>query len=198
MTPIEAEKIIEKFHQTIKDLRPNAIVQSSKELPYASARIKYAHFVYAEHFIKDGFYVEAKTKETKEEMLKSFEKKYQELMESYGLIDSLFSDDPELINAEYRKYLEGLKNGIITNFRMPNPFGECEPVNEYHNFIGECWFLEHRTNLFSDNPLGAFIYDAVRNKAIKEKDKKILIEIVNTGLTRSVDYPEKTNSNKFI
>ncbi|MDD4290200.1 MAG: hypothetical protein PHH83_02880 [Patescibacteria group bacterium] len=198
MTPDEAKKIIEKFHQAIKDLRPNAIVQSSKELPCTSARIKYAHFVYVEHFIKDGFYIEAKTKETKEEMLKSFEKKYQALMESYGIIDSLFSEDPEPINAKYEEYLEGLKNGIITDFRLPNPFGECEPVNEFHNFIGECWFLEHHTNLFSDNPLGAFIYDAVRNKAMKEKDIKTLIEIVNTGLTRTVDYPNKTNSNKFI
>jgi len=92
MTHTEAKEIIEKFHQSIRDLRPDAIVQSTKELPYTSARIKYAHFVYGEHFIKDGFYAEAKTKETKEEMLKSFEKKYQELMESYGLIDSLFNE----------------------------------------------------------------------------------------------------------
>lgn len=51
MTPIEAEKIIEKFHQAIKDLRPNAIVQDSEKLPYTSTRIKYAHFVYGEHFM---------------------------------------------------------------------------------------------------------------------------------------------------
>ena len=198
MTPIEAEKIIEKFHQAIKDLRPNAIVQSSKELPYTFARIKYAHFVYAEHFIKDGFYVEAKTKETKEEMLKSFEKKYQELMESYGLIDSLFSEDPEPINAKYEEYLAGLKNGIITDFRLPNPFGECEPVNEFHNFIGECWFLEHHTDLFTDNALGAFIYDGIRNKATKEKDIKSIIEIANTSLTRAVNYPGKKNNAESV
>jgi hypothetical protein len=41
MTPIEAKIIIEKYHLSIKDLRPNAIVQSSKELPCTSARIKY-------------------------------------------------------------------------------------------------------------------------------------------------------------
>ena len=198
MTPIEAEKIIEKFHQAIRDLRPDAIVQSSKNLPCTAARIKYAHFVYGEHFIKDGFYIEAKTKETKEEMLKSFEKKYQELMESYGLIDSLFNEEPELTNAEYKKYLEGLKNGIITDFRLPNPFGECEPVHEYHKFIGECWFLEHRTDLFSDAPLGAFIYDGIRNKAIKEKDIKTLIEIANTSLTRAVSYPEKKSNAESV
>lgn len=195
MTPDESKEIIEKFHKSIKDLRPNAIVQSTKELPYTSARIKLAHFVYGEHLIKGGFYVKGKSPE---EILKLFEKNYQELMESYGLIDSFFSEDPEPINIEYRKYLEGLKNGIITNFRMPNPFGECEPVNEYHNFIGECWFLEHHTNLFSGNPLGAFIYDALRNKATKERDVKTLIEIFNTGLTRLVNYLEKTNNNKFI
>jgi|GEM_PF-1555868 len=195
MTYTEAKEIIEKFHQSIKDLRPNAIVQSTKELPYTSARIKFAHLVYGEYLVKDGFYIKGKSQE---EILKLFEKSYQELMESYGLIDSLFNEEPEPINAEYRKYLEGLRNGIITDFRLPNPFGECEPVNEYHNFIGECWFLEHRTNLFSDNPLGAFIYEAMRNKATKEQDVKTLIEIVNTGLTRSVDYPRKTANNKFI
>ena len=195
MTSEESKIIIEKFHQSIRDLRPDAIVQSTKNLPYTSARIKFAHFVYGEYLVKDGLYTKGKSQE---EILKSFEKSYQELMESYGLIDSLFNEEPEPINAAYKKYLEGLRNGTITDFRLPNPFGECEPVNEYHNFIGECWFLEHRTNLFSDNPLGAFIYEGVRNKAIKEQDIKTLIDIVNTGLTRSVDYPEKTNSNKFI
>ena len=198
MTPIEAEKIIEKFHQAIKDLRPNAIVQSSKELPYTFARIKYAHFIYAEHFIKDGFYVEAKTKETKEEMLKSFEKKYQELMESYGLIDSLFSENPEPINAKYEEYLEGLKNGIITDFRLPNPFGECEPVNEFHNFIGECWFLEYHTNLFTDNALGAFIYDGIRSKATKENNIELLIKLANSAKTRAVIFPNRKNNEESI
>jgi len=197
MTPIEAKIIIEKYHLSIKDLRPNAIVQSSKELPCTSARIKYAHFVYGEHFIKDGFYIEAKTKETKEEMLESVEKKYQELMESYGIIDAFFSADPEPINVKYKEYLEGLKNGIITDFRMPNPFGEIKPVNEFHNFLGECWFLENRTNLFNDSPLGAFIYDAVRNKATKEKDIKSLIRIVNTSLTRAVRYPGRREGDQI-
>ncbi|MDE2227218.1 MAG: hypothetical protein KGJ89_04660, partial [Patescibacteria group bacterium] len=100
MTPIEAEKIIETFHQSIMDLRPNAIVQSAKELPYTSARIKFAHFIYGEHLIKNGFYIEGKTPEETSQL---FEKKYQELMESYGLIDSLFSEEPEPINIEYRK-----------------------------------------------------------------------------------------------
>ena len=183
MTPIEAKELIEKFQQSIRDLRPNAIVQSTKELPCTSARIKYAHFVYGEGLVKN---------------VSITEEALQEIMESYGIIDSFFSEDPEPINAEYKAYLEGLKNGKITDFRMPNPFGEIDAVNEFHSFLGECWFLEHQTNLFSDNPLGAFIYDVVRNKAIEENDIKILIEIVNTGLTRAVHYPRKTSNNKFI
>ena len=196
MAPNEAKEILDKFHQSIMDLRPNAIVQSTKELPYTSARIKFAHFVYGEHLIKDGFYIKGKTQR---KISKLFEKNYQELMESYGLIDSLFSEDPEPINIEYKKYLEGLRNDIITDFCMPNPFGECEPVNEYHNFIGECWFLEHRTNLFSDNPLGAFIYDGIRNKYTKEKNIEELIKIVNTAKTRSVVFPgRKTNEESIF
>ena len=52
MTPIEAEKIIGDFHKSIKDSRPNGIIQFNKELPYTSAKIKYAHFVYGEELVK--------------------------------------------------------------------------------------------------------------------------------------------------
>ena len=157
MTLIEAKKIIEKYHQSIKDLRPNAIVQSSEERLYTSARIKYAHFVYGEDLIKSSKFTEETIKE---------------IRESFGIIDSFFSEDSELINAKYREYLEGLRNGIITEFRMPNPFGEIEPVIEFHIFLDECWFLENRTKLFNDSVLGAFMYDGVRNRATKEKDIK--------------------------
>ena len=183
MTLTEAEKIIDKFHKSINDLRPDTIVQSKKELPYTSARIKYAHFVYGEELVK---------------RVQITEKILQEIQESYGIIDSLFSEDPEPINIKYREYLEGLRDGIITDFRMPNPFGECEPALEFHNFLGECWFLEHHANLFIDNPLGAFIYETVRNKATKEKDIKLLIEIANTAKTRSVDFPDKKTNEESI
>ena len=183
MTSIEAEKIIENFHKSIKDLRPNAIVQSSKELPYTYARIKYAHFVYGEETVKH---------------VKITEEILQEMLESYGIINSFFSEDPEPINTRYREYLEGLRNGIITDFRMPNPFGECRPVNEYHNFLGEYWFHEYHTDLFTGNALGAFIYEGVRNKATKEKDIKLLIEIVNTSLTRAVRYPGKKSNAESV
>jgi hypothetical protein len=183
MTPIEAKKIIEKYHLSIKDLRPNAIVQSNKKLPCTSARIKHAHFVYGEDIIKGA---------------KITQEIVNEIMESYGIIDSFFSENSEQINAKYREYIEGLKNGIITEFRMPNPFGETYPVSELHNFLGEYWFLEYRTNLFNDSPLGAFIYDAVRNKAIKEKDITTLIQFVNSGLTRAVHYPGKKSNAESV
>jgi hypothetical protein len=198
MTVNEAEKIIEKFHQSIRDLRPDAIVQSNKALPYTSATIKYAHFVYGEDLIKNFVKISGKTPE---ELEIFFSKKYNELMESYGIIDSLFREDSEDINTKYKEFLKCLKKGVISNFRIPNPFGECEPVNEYRNFIGENWFLAHHTNLFNDkSPLGAFVCDALRKKAINENNVKLLIEITNTALTRSVDFPgKKDNDNsKFI
>ena len=195
MTIEEAKNIIERFHNSIKDLRPNTIVQSSNELPYTYSRIKYAHFINAEYLVKDGFYIKGKTPE---EMLENFNKNYTELMESYGIINSFFLEDPEPINSKYREYLEGLKNGIITDFRMPNPFGEINPVNEIHNFIGECWFLEHHSNVFNDAPLGAFMYDGLRNKAIKEKDVKLLIKITNTAKTRNVIFPSRKSNEESI
>jgi len=70
--------------------------------------------------------------------------------------------------------------------------------NEFHNFIGEYWFLEHHTDLFTDNALGAFIYDGIRNKATKEKDIKSIIEIANTSLTRAVNYPGKKNNAESV
>ena len=183
MTLIEAKKIIEKYHQSIKDLRPNAIVQSSEERLYTSARIKYAHFVYGEDLIKSSKFTEETIKE---------------IRESFGIIDSFFSEDSELINAKYREYLEGLRNGIITEFRMPNPFGEIEPVIEFHIFLDECWFLENRTKLFNDSVLGAFMYDGVRNRATKEKDIKTLIQLVNSSLTRDVCYPGKKSNAESV
>ena len=183
MTPNEAKNVIEKFHKSIKDLRPNAIVQSKEDILYTSARIKYAHFVYGEEIVK-------RVKITKEI--------YQEVLESYGIIESLFREDPEPINARYREYLEGLRNGLVTDFRIPNPFGEIVPVNEYRNFLGECCFYEHHTNLLNDNPPAAFIFEALLDKATKEKDIKSLIEIVNTSLTRSVNFPGKKSNDESI
>lgn len=183
MTPVEAKEIIERFHRSIKDLRPNTIVQSYKELPHTQGNIRYAHFIYGEDIIKRAELTEAVL---------------QELQESYGIIDSLFVEEPGPKNAEYREYLEGLRNGTITDFRMPNPFGECDPVIEYHNFLGEYWFHEYKTNLFTGNPAPAFIYEAVRAKAIQEHDVKTLIEMVNTSLTRAVRFPGKKSNAESL
>lgn len=179
----EALKIIEEFHNSIKDLRPDALVQSSKELPYTYTRIKYAHFIYLEKLIEDGGMTE---------------EKLQEMMESYGIINSFFLEDPEPTNRKYREYLKGLKGGIITDFHMLNPFGEIEAVNEIYNFIGECWFLKYRTNLFTNNPLGAFIYDEFLKKATREKNVKLLVNIVNTAKTRKVIFPGKRDNEESI
>jgi hypothetical protein len=183
MTPIEAKQIIEQYHLSIKDLRPNAIVQSTKELPCTPARIKYAHFVYGEDIIKSCRFTEEYIKE---------------MRESFGIIDSFFSEESELINANYREYLEGLKNGTITEFLMPNPFGELKPVIEFHIFLDECWFLENHTKLFNDSVLGAFMYDGVRNRARIEQDIKTLIGLVNSSLTRDVCYPGKKSNAESV
>jgi len=119
-------------------------------------------------------------------------------MESYGIIDSFFVDDPDKINSDYREYLHGLRDNRDTGYLIPNPLGECRLVNEFHNFISECWFLEYRTNLFTDSPLGAFIYEAVRNKAIKEKDISLLIQITNVAKTREVIFPGRRTTEDSV
>ena len=43
MTPLQAEEILNKYWNSIKDLRPNAIVQPTSDLPYISAKIKQDH-----------------------------------------------------------------------------------------------------------------------------------------------------------
>ncbi len=116
----KSQEIIEEFTNTIKDLRPNLIVQSENVLPYLKGKIKYAHFVMGEELIKDN-------KMTKEIAL--------QLMNSYGIIDSFFVEEPESINKKYREYIAELKKGIITDFCLPNPFGEHLQVLEYQNFI---------------------------------------------------------------
>ena len=170
MSPVEVGKILADFLKSIKDLRPNAIVQPSSDLPCTSGKLKYAHFVYGEELVKLNMMSNGA---------------HLILMESYGIIDSFFAEAPEPINIKYREYLEGLKNGVITDFRMPNPFGECAQVSEYFNFLGECLHNENKGKL-PDDVLGAFVYDALRNKAIKEKDIKLAKELVNTRLTRAL------------
>lgn len=183
MTFEEAEKIIVDFHKSITDLRPISIVQSTNELPYTTARIKYAHFIYGERLLEN---------------FEMDEKKFQEILESYGIIESFFVEEPDVVNAKYRKYLENLRSGIITEFRLPNPFGEPDPVLELYNFLGEHWFLKHKTELLTRNALAAFLYDQVRDKATREGDLELLKDIINTAKTREVVFPGKKNNKESI
>lgn len=61
MTPIEAEKIINEYWKSIKDLKSaKAIVQPISDLPYSTGMIKYAHFVYGEELIKKNLLTKKK------------------------------------------------------------------------------------------------------------------------------------------
>ena len=165
-----AKKIIEAYRAKIRDLRPEGIVQSDRVLGRAKATIKFAHYINCEHLIEQ----------------RSFNNNdFQTLLESYGLLESHFVDDPDAINVQYRDYMANLRRGTITAFRMPNPFGDPTAVNEFYNFIGDC-FTRFGLSGLTREPLGAFIYDAVLNKARADKDLKLLREIAATPVTRSL------------
>ena len=180
MDKIEAAKTVQDYWSSISDLRPHSIFLSNRILPCTAGRLKYAHFVFAEALVVN--------REMSTEMTKV-------MMESYGLIESLFREDPEPDNIEYRKYIVGLENGTITNFRHPNPFGEFNAVAEFYNFIGESIFKQEQRQI-NDEHFGSSLYDALTDKAFAEKDIKRLIDIVNTSLTRFVTFPDK-KSNDF-
>jgi hypothetical protein len=185
LTALEAEKILEDFRKTIKDLRPNSIVQSVKNLPYEKGKIKYAHFFYGEHIVKENII-------TKEMGIM--------LSESYGIVDSFFVEDPESINIKYREYIAGLKSGVITDFVMPNPFGECEPVLEFINFLNECLFKLGKGDMYTykDGPLHTFVYNAGQKAAHKEKDLKFCIELANSRLTRTLPILDQKSDKELI
>lgn len=185
MTAIEAVEILEKFRKTIRDLRPNSIVQSDKNLPFEKGKIKYAHFFYGEHIVKESII-------TKEMGIM--------LSESYGIVDSFFVEDPESINIKYREYLAGLKNGFITNFVMPNPFGECEPVLEFINFLNDCLFKLGKGDMYTikDGPLNTFLYNVGIKRYKINKDIKSLIRMVNTRLTRTLPILNQKNDEELI
>lgn len=125
MTPQEAEKIINNYRRSIKDLRPNAIVQPISDLPYSAGMIKYAHFICGEYLIKGGLL----TKKTG-----------AQLRESYAEIDSIFVEDPELINTKYRESLKELNNGVVTKEIRLSHITEStiEREVEYNNFLADC------------------------------------------------------------
>jgi hypothetical protein len=59
MDPTEASQIITKYQDSIKDRRPDAIVQSQNELPFVKGWIKYAHFVLGEEKVKQKIMTKA-------------------------------------------------------------------------------------------------------------------------------------------
>ena len=111
-------------------------------------------------------------------------------MESFGLLDSYFVEEPDSTNAKYRDHIAGLKQGVITDFRLPNPFGETGPVNEYHNFIGQC-FHDCGLGQMQHAALGTYIYKVVCDNAHAEKDWKKLLELADSPITRAIKLPDE-------
>ncbi|MCH7974145.1 MAG: hypothetical protein IH949_09715 [Bacteroidetes bacterium] len=189
MTSIEAEKIIENYHNSIKDLRPVSIVQPESDLPYVKGWIRYAHFVYGEELIKQNIL----SKDIAEM-----------LIESYSLLDEYFVEEPKPVNEQYREFISGLKKGTIFDFYMPNPFGNTLQALEYLNFLGERLIKLDRDYILKDDKgedilLPAYIYKGLYDKALKEKDLNLCIEMVNTRLTRAVHFPgEKSNAESIF
>lgn len=170
MTPLEAEAILKEYIATIKDLRPNGIVQSTNALKRTTGLIKYAHFVYGEHVVKE--------KILDDDLL-------QVLTESFGFIHIHFVENPENINLNYREYISALGKGVITDFVLPNPFGEPLAVLEFFNFIGEC-MARNRLGDLEHVTLGAYIFEGVRRKATEDKDINTLRKLTSTAITRAI------------
>jgi len=174
MTTEKAIEIIEIYHNSIKDLRPEAIVQSNGVLRYSSGMIKYAHFVFVSGVIEAG--------NLTDETAKMY-------MESYALIDSLFvdPDDVESINLQYREYVLGLKNGIITDFQLPNYGGELNASMEFEEFMNEYLWRLGKPKI-TENSNRAFMINYMTKKYKAEKDTNSLLQLVNEG---RIFFPNK-------
>ncbi len=122
MTPIEAEKIINEYWRSMKDLRSaKAIVQPISDLPCSTGMIKYAHFVYGEELIKKNLLTK---------------KIGDQLTQSYSKIHSRFVEDSDHINTKYKEYITGLEKGkIVNDFKL----GDLIDIDvEYNNFLADC------------------------------------------------------------
>lgn len=180
----EAIEVLEKFTNTIKDLRPSAIVQSDNVLPCTKGKIKFAHFVAVEELINNN-------KMTRETGL--------QLVNSYGIIDSFFVENSELENKKYQEYILGLKNGIITNYVPPNPFGEVMEVLEFQNFIEEIYFKLNKQYIFGKGYIpGSMYYHVLVNEKKDSFDLKARKDMINTPLTRNLDFPGKKNEEESV
>ena len=124
MTPLQAEEIINSYWKSMKDLRPDAIVQPISDLPCSPGKIKYSHFVYGEELIKKNLL----TKKIGDQLTKS-----------YAQIDSNFVEEPEPIKIKYRETLKELDKGVITkDFRVSNITNlTVEREIEYNNFLAD-------------------------------------------------------------
>lgn len=184
MTITEAANILDNFTKSIKDLRPNEIVQSESVLKDTKGRIKYAHFVYAEGLLEKGVL-------EKDHALM--------LMESYGIIDSFFVENFELINKKYREHISGLKDSFITDYILPNPWGENLPVLEFENFIEEIYFKLNKEYLLGKGHISeSAYYDFLSHNKKGECDLDTRKKMVNSPLTKRVIFPGRKNDDESI
>ena len=124
MTPIQAKKIINSYLKTIKDLRPNAIVQPTSDLPCSAGKIRYAYFVYGEYLVNEGHLSK---------------KVMNRLITSYSHIHTYFVEDPEPINTKYREFMKGIDKSENNNdFHLSDIETPDEWALEYHNFLVDC------------------------------------------------------------
>lgn len=96
MTPIEAEKIINDYWKSIKDIG-EFIKQPISDLPCSPGKIRYAHFIYGEELVKRDLL----TWEIADK-----------LAMSYSDIHDRFVEDPTPMNKKHKKYIEKLKEGV--------------------------------------------------------------------------------------
>lgn len=126
MTPTEAEKIINDYWKSFKNL-PISIMQPISDLPYSPGKIRYAHFIYGEELLKQDF------------LTRDISNK---LSSSYADIHDKFVEDPKPINEQFKKYIKNLKNGIIDkNYQSLNIKRLEEKLSweiEYNNFLADC------------------------------------------------------------
>lgn len=124
MSPKEAHEIITDYSRSIKNLRPNAIVQSVFELPHSPGKIMYAHFLYAEYLVKENLL----TNEIGDS-----------LISSYAYLHSHFVENDDEVNLHYRNFLNGLNEGKIDHgFKLSEYSISPERTMEFNNFLADC------------------------------------------------------------
>lgn len=125
MTPIEAEEIINKFWKSFKKLDgTKEIVQSISDLPCNQGTIKYALFVYGAELMRRNILPEEIG---------------SKLSQAYADVDRLFDEEPDAINTEQRKYIDGLKRHVrLKDPRLLREEKATKDYIEYNNFLVDC------------------------------------------------------------